>query len=59
MAGMTLEELQANKPTADDEVYDQARAAAVLAGALAELANGMRRSAGHSADEKCYRVDAI
>lgn len=41
MAGMTLEELQANNPTADDEVYDQTRAAAVLAGALAEWVNGI------------------
>ena len=38
MAGMTLEELQANKPTADDEVYDEQRAAAAVLLALSRRA---------------------
>lgn len=37
MAGMTLEELQATYPAADHDAYDQARAFALVAGALAEL----------------------
>jgi len=42
MPGMTLEELQAKYPPADHEVYDQARARALLAGGLAELVYAMR-----------------
>lgn len=56
MAGMTLEELQAKYPTADPEVYDQARAAAMLAGALAELVDGMRRRAGLTQMELARRM---
>jgi hypothetical protein len=43
MAGKTLEELQAAYPPADREEYARARQAAILAGALAELAYAMRR----------------
>ncbi len=37
MAGRTLEELRAKYPPADRDANDQARAAAILAGGLAEL----------------------
>lgn len=56
MAGMTLEELQAKYPPADHEAYDQARAAAVLAGALAELVYGMRRRGGLTQVELARRM---
>jgi len=46
MAGMTLEELQAKHPPADRDAYDRARAAAVLAGDLAEMVYAMRTRAG-------------
>lgn len=42
MAGRTLEELQAKYPPADRDAYDHARAAAILAGELAELVHAMR-----------------
>ena len=56
MAGITLEELQAKYLPADHEAYDQARAAAQLAGALAELVYGMRRRAGLTQTELARRV---
>ena len=56
MARMTLEELQAKHPAADHEAYDQARASALLAGALAELVHAMRTSAGLTQVELARRM---
>lgn len=56
MARMTLEELQAKYPVADQETYDEARAAALLAGALAELVYAMRHRAGLTQVELARRM---
>jgi ribosome-binding protein aMBF1 (putative translation factor) len=56
MARMTLEELQAKYPAADQETYDEARAAALLAGALAELVYAMRTRAGLTQVELARRM---
>jgi len=56
MPGKTLEELQAEYPPADRDAYDQARAAAILAGELAELVHAMRTSAGLTQTELARRM---
>lgn len=56
MARMTLEELRADYPVADHAAYDEARAAALLAGTLAELVYAMRTSAGFSQVELARRM---
>jgi ribosome-binding protein aMBF1 (putative translation factor) len=56
MARMTLEELQAKYPAADQEAYDEARATALLAGALAELVYAMRTRAGLTQVELARRM---
>lgn len=56
MARLTLEQMQAKYPAADPGVYDQAHAAAVLAGELAELAYAMRTSAGLTQAELAARM---
>jgi ribosome-binding protein aMBF1 (putative translation factor) len=56
MAGRTLEELQARYPPADRDAYDQARAAAILAGELAELVHAMRTRAGLTQTELARRM---
>jgi len=56
MARMTLEELQAKYPAADQQTYDEARAAALLAGALAELVYAMRTRAGLTQVELARRM---
>lgn len=56
MADITLEELQAKYPPVDREEYDQAHAAAELAGELAELVYGMRARAGLTQAELARRM---
>jgi ribosome-binding protein aMBF1 (putative translation factor) len=56
MARVTLQELQAKYPPADRDAYDQAYAAAVLAGELAELAYAMRARAGLTQTELARRM---
>jgi len=56
MAGITLEELQAKYPPADQDAYDEAYKAATLAGALAELVYTMRTSAGLTQAELAKRM---
>lgn len=56
MAGRTLEELQGKYPPADQAAYDQAGAAAILAGELAELVHAMRTRAGLTQTELARRL---
>lgn len=56
MARLTLRELQAKYPPADRGAYDEARAAAVLAGELSELAYAMRAHAGLTQAELARRM---
>jgi ribosome-binding protein aMBF1 (putative translation factor) len=56
MAGMTLEELQAQYPPADKDAYGRARETTVLAGELAELVHGMRTRAGLTQAELARRL---
>lgn len=56
MAGMTLEELQAQYPPGDKDAYRRARETAVLAGELAELVHGMRTRAGLTQAELARRM---
>jgi ribosome-binding protein aMBF1 (putative translation factor) len=56
MAGLTLEELQATYPPADHDAYDQARATALLVGALAERVYAMRHRAGLTQVELARRM---
>jgi ribosome-binding protein aMBF1 (putative translation factor) len=56
MAGITLEELQAKYPPANQDEYDQAHAAATLAGELAELVYAMRARAGLTQTELAKRM---
>ncbi|MBO0831087.1 MAG: helix-turn-helix transcriptional regulator [Actinobacteria bacterium] len=56
MPEMTLEELQAKHPPADQEEYDRAYAAAELAGAVAELVYGIRTEAGFTQTELAKRM---
>jgi transcriptional regulator with XRE-family HTH domain len=56
MPGTTLEGLQRKYPPADREEYDRARAAAELAGAMAELVYGMRSKAGLTQTELAARM---
>ncbi len=56
MARFTLEELKAQHPPADQEEYDRAHAAAVLAGHVAELVYAMRAHAGITQAELARRI---
>ena len=56
LPGTTLEDLQRKYPPADREEYDRARAAAELAGAVAELVYGMRSKAGLTQTELAVRM---
>ncbi len=56
MADMTLEELQAKYPAADQDAYVRARAAATLAGDLAELVYAIRDRAGLTQAELARRM---
>jgi transcriptional regulator with XRE-family HTH domain len=56
MPATTLEDLQRKYPPADREEYDRARAAAELAGAVAELVYGMRSKAGLTQTELAVRM---
>lgn len=56
MGRMTLEELQAKHPPADQAAYDQAREAAVLAGKMAELVYAMRTHASLTQAELGRRI---
>lgn len=56
MARLTLEELQAQYPPANREEYDRARAAAALAGQVAELVYAMRAQAAITQAELARRI---
>lgn len=56
MTGTTLEDLQARYPPADRDEYDRARAAAELAGAVAELVYAMRTQVGLTQTELARRM---
>jgi predicted transcriptional regulator len=56
MARLTLEELPAQNPPANREEYDQAHAAALLAGQVAELVYAMRAQAGITQAELARRI---
>jgi transcriptional regulator with XRE-family HTH domain len=56
MPGTTLDDLQRKYPPANREEYDRARAAAELAGAVAELVYGMRAKAGLTQTELAARM---
>src|SRR5215469_2841906 len=58
MPGMTLEEVQATNPPADRDAYEQARAAALLVGGLAELVYAMRHRVGLTQVELARRMGA-
>jgi len=56
MPGTTLDDLQRKYSPADREEYDRARAAAELAGAVAELVRGLRSKAGLTQTELAVRM---